>query len=275
MTDMVRAAELALISNDLGALGPEERLAYMRKICESVGINHLTQPFQYIRLNGKLTLYATKGCTDQLRAIKGVSIEIVENTVQDDQIYVHVRATVPDERHPSGLRTDEDIGVVKMRGGENGINDRMKAITKAKRRITLSICGLGMLDESEIETIPKERVERIEAPPEVKAVLMPPKKEKKTKKEPKPAKARTAAANKKEFAKAVSSFEKAEVAEEKVLKFLKIKGGSEFTEKLQADLRIAFKLVARGQYPKGLEPDTVTCFAEVPAPPGDDMAGVE
>jgi len=29
----------------------------------------------------------------------------------------------------------------------------MKAETKAKRRGTLSICGLGMLDESELETI--------------------------------------------------------------------------------------------------------------------------
>ena len=267
MTDMVRAAELALISNDLGALGPDERLAYMQKLCTSMGLNHLTQPFQYIRLNGQLKLYATKGCADQLRKVHGISIEILQNEIIDGMIMVHVKATAPDGR------SDEDIAVVKMRGGADGINDRMKAITKAKRRITLSICGMGMLDESEIETIPRERVERIEAPPEVKAVLMPPKKEGKPK--PKSKKARTAAANKKQFTKAVSSFEKAEVAEEKVLKFLKIKEGSEFTEELQADLRIAFKLVARGQHPKGLEPDTVTCSAEVPAPPGDDMAGVE
>lgn len=33
----------------------------------------------------------------------------------------------------------------------------MKAITKAKRRVTLSICGLGMLDESELETIKEKR----------------------------------------------------------------------------------------------------------------------
>ena len=30
----------------------------------------------------------------------------------------------------------------------------MKAVTKAKRRVTLSICGLGMLDETEVESIP-------------------------------------------------------------------------------------------------------------------------
>jgi phage tail sheath protein FI len=32
----------------------------------------------------------------------------------------------------------------------------MKAETKAKRRVTLSICGLNMLDESEVESIPQQ-----------------------------------------------------------------------------------------------------------------------
>jgi hypothetical protein len=40
-------------------------------------------------------------------------------------------------------------------------NALMKAVTKAKRRVTLSICGLGMLDETEVETIPD--VEYVEA----------------------------------------------------------------------------------------------------------------
>jgi ferric iron reductase protein FhuF len=30
----------------------------------------------------------------------------------------------------------------------------MKAVTKGKRRLTLSLCGLGWLDETEIQTIP-------------------------------------------------------------------------------------------------------------------------
>jgi hypothetical protein len=35
----------------------------------------------------------------------------------------------------------------------------MKAETKAKRRVTLSICGLGFLDETEVETLKKDPVE--------------------------------------------------------------------------------------------------------------------
>jgi len=38
-------------------------------------------------------------------------------------------------------------------GGKVG-NALMKAVTKAKRRVTLSICGLGILDETEVESIP-------------------------------------------------------------------------------------------------------------------------
>jgi hypothetical protein len=30
----------------------------------------------------------------------------------------------------------------------------LKAVTKAKRRVTLSICGLGFLDETEVDSIP-------------------------------------------------------------------------------------------------------------------------
>ncbi len=38
--------------------------------------------------------------------------------------------------------------------GEARANAIMKCVTKAKRRVTLSICGLGMLDETEVDSIP-------------------------------------------------------------------------------------------------------------------------
>jgi hypothetical protein len=56
---------------------------------------------------------------------------------------------------PDG-RTDESLGAVSLVGleGEALANSLMKAETKAKRRVALSICGLGMLDETEVEAIP-------------------------------------------------------------------------------------------------------------------------
>ena len=141
--------EKALINGDLATLSPEDRLLYYRQTCESLGLNPLTKPFDYIKLNGKLTLYARKDATDQLRKLHGVSIEKPEIQQIDNLIIVTVVAS-----DQSG-RTDSDIGVVGKGDMQGNVgNALMKAVTKAKRRVTLSICGLGMLDETEVETIP-------------------------------------------------------------------------------------------------------------------------
>lgn len=152
------AIEHALVSGDLSKLSPAERLAYYRRVCDSLGLNYLTQPFQYLVLNGRLTLYATRACADQLRRLHGVSIDRPELRIEDGLAIVSVSARTPDGR------TDHELGVVSLEGlkGEARANALLKAITKAKRRVTLSICGLGWLDETEVETIPEARVVPVE-----------------------------------------------------------------------------------------------------------------
>ncbi|EAK4002080.1 hypothetical protein C4Q05_06570 [Campylobacter coli] len=144
--------ELALVKGDLSKLSDVERASYVKNLCESLGLNMLTKPFEYIVLNGKLTLYANKSATDQLRQIRKVSITKTEVAQVGDIYMVTAYAATPDGR------TDCDTGALNIKnlGGDNLANAIMKAITKAKRRVTLSICGLGMFDESELETI-KER----------------------------------------------------------------------------------------------------------------------
>lgn len=149
----VNAAEImdAVISKgDIGKLTPAERSTYYAQVCRSIGLNPLTQPFSYITLNNKLTLYATRACADQLRKINGISCEVVSKEVHDGLLTVHVRAT-----DKTG-RIDEDFGVVTIGAlkGEAAANAFLKAVTKAKRRVTLSISGLGFLDETEVEDIP-------------------------------------------------------------------------------------------------------------------------
>jgi hypothetical protein len=147
---LAASVEKALVGGDLAKLTTEERLSYYKAVCESVGLNPLTRPFEYITLNGKLQLYARKDCTDQLRNVHGVSITIPSRESTDGCYVVTARATLP-----SG-RTDESIGAVQIEGlkGDAKANAIMKTETKAKRRVTLSICGLGLLDETELETIP-------------------------------------------------------------------------------------------------------------------------
>ncbi len=139
-----------LLGGDLAKLTPAQRLAYYKRVCESVGLNPLTQPFAYINLNGKLVLYALKAATDQLRALHRISVDIKTREVIDGVYVVTAGATKPDGRR------DESTGAVPIEHvkGEARANAMLKAETKAKRRVTLSICGLGMLDETEVETIP-------------------------------------------------------------------------------------------------------------------------
>lgn len=134
---------------DLGKLSPSDRGIYYKAVCESVGLNPLTRPFAYIRLNGKLVLYALREATEQLRRNHGVSIVISDRANIDGTFVVTARAT------DRNNRTDESIGAVEIANakGEDKANAMMKAETKAKRRVTLSLVGLSMPDESEIESI--------------------------------------------------------------------------------------------------------------------------
>lgn len=144
-----KIAERVMIMGDLSQLTAQERVNYYGAVCRSLGLNPLTRPFDYIQLNGKLTLYAKKDATEQLRSLNVVSIDDVDVTETDLAYIVKVKG------HDKTGRTDADIGVVLKKDMSGNIaNAMMKAVTKAKRRFTLSICGLGFLDETELETIP-------------------------------------------------------------------------------------------------------------------------
>lgn len=141
--------EQVVIEGDLSKLNPEQRTQYYNRVCQSLDLNPLTKPFAYIRLNGALQLYARKDATEQLRAKRKVSVIIVSREKIEDVYIVTARAKLPDGRE------DESTGAVAVAGlkGENLANAYMKAETKAKRRVTLSVCGLGFLDETEVDSI--------------------------------------------------------------------------------------------------------------------------
>ena len=52
--------EAVMIEGDLAQLSAAQRIEYYREVCESLEINPLTRPFEYIKFQGKLTLYAKK-----------------------------------------------------------------------------------------------------------------------------------------------------------------------------------------------------------------------
>lgn len=155
------ALQAALAEGNLGKLTAPQRLQFLSAVCQSVGLNPLTSPFEFMSFQGKVRLYAKRDAGDQLRQIHQVSITIIGRERVGEIFTVTCRAAMPNGR------TDESIGAVSLKywqEGKNGENGRfveasgealanllMKAETKAKRRVTLSICGLGLLDESELE----------------------------------------------------------------------------------------------------------------------------
>lgn len=149
-SDGAALAEQVVIKGDLVKLTEHEQKAYYSAVCDSLGLNPLTRPFEYIALNGKLTLYATRACGDQLRANRGITITSLEPR-QIGDLYVVVAAG----RDRTG-REDSSTGAVAIAGlrGEALANAMMKAETKAKRRLTLSLAGLGWTDETEVDSIP-------------------------------------------------------------------------------------------------------------------------
>lgn len=153
-----QAIENLLIKGDLSGLTVEQRVAYYKNVCQSLGLNYLTQPFNYLTFQGRMALYAKKDCTDQLRRIYKINITIKSKEVIEGIYVVTAQASTPDGR------VDEDCGAVVILGlkGDALANATMKALTKAKRRVTLSICGLGTLDESEIDSIPGAKIVEID-----------------------------------------------------------------------------------------------------------------
>lgn len=142
-------AEELIVGGDLAKLTPAQRVEYYVRLCEACGLNALMRPFEYLFLGGKLVLYARKQAAEELRRLNNVSIVITDAGIQENLYVVRARASTP------AGRTDEAIGAVSIAGlsGDQLANAVMKAETKAKRRVTLSICGLGILDESEVPSI--------------------------------------------------------------------------------------------------------------------------
>ncbi len=142
--------EKVILGNDLAGLTPLEKVQHVSNICSSLGLNPLTKPIQLLKFQGREIPYVTRDGTDQLRKINNISIPKLETKIIEGGVYV-----VTAYAQTTDGRQDSSTGVLAIAGlkGDALCNQMMKCETKAKRRVTLSICGLGMVDESEIDTM--------------------------------------------------------------------------------------------------------------------------
>lgn len=138
-----------VLTGDISKLTTQQQTTYYAGLCKTLGLNPLTQPFVITTYQGKKILYAAKSCTQQLCDVRKINTEVVKRETLETVYVVSVRATMPDGRY-----TDEDgaVGIAGVKG-QDLANAMMKAVTKAKRRAVLALCGLGIPDESEVEDI--------------------------------------------------------------------------------------------------------------------------
>jgi hypothetical protein len=145
-----RVVESLVLRGDISALNADERARYYVSLCDSLGLNAATQPFAVLRLNGKEILYPTRGATDQLAAMHRVNRRIIDGPKVVDVAGTKLVYALCEASLPNG-RVETATATVPL---QDPVNVLMKCETKAKRRATLSILGLAMLDETELETIP-------------------------------------------------------------------------------------------------------------------------
>lgn len=152
-----------LFYGDLSGLSKPAQNEYLFRLSKSMGLNPWMRPFDMILLNGKLTVYANKGCAQQLRNLYHVTLNKVyagylrlSPTKVDERIYeVEMEAVRPDPMSEGGFRRETETGAIPIHElqGEALSNAIMKCVTKAKRRATLSISEVALPDESEIESM--------------------------------------------------------------------------------------------------------------------------
>jgi hypothetical protein len=152
--------ESIVTKGDLSGLNQVQKVQYYNYRCKQIGLDPSAKPFDLLNLSGKQVLYANAGATQQLCNLHKLSTQITNKERVDDIYVVSVRVTGADGR------SSENQGAVSIGNlkGDALANAVLKCTTKAIRRSVLAHCGLGMLDETEVETIPNAHKESFVMP---------------------------------------------------------------------------------------------------------------
>lgn len=172
--DNTRAIVHATIaSGDYSRLDDAQRGDVVLALCRATGLNPLTKPFDFLKLQGKLILYANRNAGDQLAAQHRITRKIVRGPEIVDVGGKKLVLCVCEASTPDG-RTEHATATVDLADPCGLANVYMKAETKAKRRAALAVTGLSILDESEARDASPRAEAANDTAPETKAELPPP-----------------------------------------------------------------------------------------------------
>lgn len=147
---MTKSIDEIVVTGNLSELTPEQQTTHYLQVCAALGLDHRLTPLKYIYVdnngNRDLVLYVLRNGTDQLRKLNGIKITKLTKEILDN-----VCTYIAEAQDKHG-QTDMATGAVSLTGkaGQERANAIMAAETKAKRRVTLSISGCGLMDETEV-----------------------------------------------------------------------------------------------------------------------------
>lgn len=148
-------------SKGLGVLNSNEYAAYYRHVCDMYGLDASLQPLERIKFRGgKDTLYATRKASEYLIKKHKLTVRVIDERQYGEAIKVTARI-----KNPETGQFIDSWGAAVLGKGSELENAILKAHTKAVRRGVLTLCGLGMLDESETENIATEPIKQAAPPP--------------------------------------------------------------------------------------------------------------
>lgn len=159
------------LSGNLKSLSENERWEYYEAFCRHLNLEPTTRPFDVMEREGKVSLYPNANCAAQLGERMGMSFPEYQTEIIMDCVFVYrVRAVTEDGREAWGT------GAVPLGRSPLEIASAIKkAETQAKRRVTLSMGGLGITDSDEMEVIGTQVINSEPTQPEPKTRKAEPK----------------------------------------------------------------------------------------------------
>jgi hypothetical protein len=144
------ARDHVIATNDLGKLAPRQRVGLVLRLCETLGLNVLSRPFEFLVLDGKVVLYPTKSCTEQLGRLHQISVKKVRQANVGDLHVVEVEGRLPNgtTNFASKYVSLRDSRGNPLAGQKLG-DAIAKAETGAKRRLILSMVGLAGVPDAD------------------------------------------------------------------------------------------------------------------------------
>lgn len=149
-----------MTSGDLSRMTKQVKDQFITSLSGKIGIPPYPPPFMFaVDKRGKETLVPTKHLAQALRDKCGISTEItyqgpllMGNGEVDNTIYVvKVKGTLPNGRSAEDMGTGAFVGDSAV--GRGKADEILKTVTKANNRVTYNLLGLGLLDETEVDSM--------------------------------------------------------------------------------------------------------------------------